>query len=181
MLVIKISVISSAFSLHKISSPIRVWYLCCTHFMLIYLNIIHFKIVGDTTCILGIIETNRWMINRYTCSIERNPFKVFINLDYKKIIMNNNQIIAVFLGRQTGKIVRLWEQEELLLWLWIVKSFVIKHMKAYYYNHATMPHIKNNGVVASCWTICSSRSSEVYSNSSKTYWKKNFFGQHPKK
>ena len=56
-----------------------------TQMMFIYLDIIHYQIVGDTKApLLRVIDTNRRVKNGYVCSIEPNHRKIFSNLDYKK-------------------------------------------------------------------------------------------------
>ena len=74
--------------------------------MFIYLDIIHYQIVGDTKApLLRVIDTNRRVKNGYVCSIEPNHRKVFSNLDYKKLLVNNIQSIAVNLRTETGRLV----------------------------------------------------------------------------
>ena len=64
--------------------------------MLIYLDIISYQIVGDTKSpLLEVIDTNRRVKHGYACSIEPNHRKVYSNLDYKKLPVNNTQSIAV--------------------------------------------------------------------------------------
>ena len=65
-----------------------------TQMMFIYLDIIHYQIVGDTKAPLLRV-----------CSIEPNHRKVFSNLDYKKLLVNNIQSIAVNLQTETGRLV----------------------------------------------------------------------------
>ena len=77
-----------------------------TQMMFIYLDIIHYQIVGDTKApLLRVIDTNRRVKNGYVCSIEPNHRKVFSNLDYKKLLVNNIQSIAVNLRTETGRLV----------------------------------------------------------------------------
>ena len=74
--------------------------------MFIYLDIIHYQIVVDTEApLLRVIDTNRRVKNGYVCSIEPNHCKVFSNLDYNKLLVNNIQSIAVNLGTETGSFV----------------------------------------------------------------------------
>ena len=74
--------------------------------MLMYLEIIHYQIVGDTKApLLRVIDTNRRVKNGYVCSIEPNHRKIFKNLDYKKILVNNIQSIAVNLRTETGRLI----------------------------------------------------------------------------
>ena len=50
--------------------------------MFIYLDTIHYQIVGDTKApLLGVIDTNRRVKHGYVCSIEPNHRKVFSKLD----------------------------------------------------------------------------------------------------
>ena len=63
-----------------------------TQMMFIYLDIIRYQIVGDTKApLLRVIDTNRRVKNGHACSIEPNHRKVFSNLDYKKLLVNNIQ------------------------------------------------------------------------------------------
>ena len=55
--------------------------------------------------LLRVIDTNRRVKNGYVCSIEPNHRKVFSNLDYKKLLVNNIQSIAVNLRTETGRLV----------------------------------------------------------------------------
>ena len=74
--------------------------------MFIYLDIIRYQIVGDTKApLLRVIDTNRRVKNGYACSIEPNHRKVFSNLDYKKLLVNNIQSIAVNLRTETSRLV----------------------------------------------------------------------------
>ena len=67
-----------------------------TQSMFIYLDIIHYQIVGDTKApLLRVIDTNRRVKNGNVCPIEPNHRKVFSNLDYKKLLGNNIQSIGV--------------------------------------------------------------------------------------
>ena len=73
--------------------------------MFIYLDIIHYQVVGDTKApFFRVIDTNRRAKNCYVCSIEPNHPKVFSNLDYKKPLVNNTQSIAVNLRTETGRL-----------------------------------------------------------------------------
>ena len=77
-----------------------------TQMMFIYLDKIHYQIVGDTKApLLRVIDTNRRVKNGYVSSIEPNHRKVFSNLDYKKLLVNNIQSIAVNLRTDTGRLV----------------------------------------------------------------------------
>ena len=77
-----------------------------TQMIFIYLDIIRYQIVGDTkTPLLRVIDTNRRVKNGDACSIEPNHLKVFSNLDYKKLLVNNIQSIAVNLQTETGRLV----------------------------------------------------------------------------
>ena len=92
-------IITIALSHHKTSSP-------TTQMMFIYLDISHYQIVGNTKALLlRVIDTNRRVKNGYACSIEPNHRKVFSNLDYKKLLVNNIQSIAVNLRTETGRLV----------------------------------------------------------------------------
>ena len=74
--------------------------------MLIYLDIIHYKFVGDTKApLLRVIDTNRRVKNCYVCSIEPNHRKVFSNLDYKNLLVKNIQSIVVYLRTEIGRLV----------------------------------------------------------------------------
>ena len=74
--------------------------------MFIYFNIAHYQIVGDTKApLLRDIDTNRRVKIGYVCSIEPNRRKVFSNLDYKKLLVNNIQSIAVNLRTEAGRLV----------------------------------------------------------------------------
>ena len=74
--------------------------------MLIYLDIIHHQIVGDTKApLLRVIDTNRRVKNGYVCSIEPNHRKVFSNLGYKTILVNDIQSIDVKLRTETSRLV----------------------------------------------------------------------------
>ena len=74
-----------------------------TQLMFIYLEIIHYQIVGDTIApLLGFIDTNRRVKNGYACTIEPNHRKVFSNLDSKKFLVNNISKISVNLHTETG-------------------------------------------------------------------------------
>ena len=62
--------------------------------------------MGDTKAsLLRVIDTNRRVKNGYVCTIEPNHRKVFNNLDYKKLLVNNIQSIAVNLRTETGRLV----------------------------------------------------------------------------
>ena len=62
--------------------------------------------MGDTKApLLRVIDTNRRVKNGYACSIESNHRKVFSNLDYKKLLVNNIQSIAVNLRTETSRLV----------------------------------------------------------------------------
>ena len=77
-----------------------------TQLMFIYLDIIHYQIVGDTKApLLRVIDTNRRVNNGNVCPIEPNHRKVFSNLDYKKLLVNNIQSIGVNLPTETGRLV----------------------------------------------------------------------------
>ena len=59
-----------------------------TQLIFIYLDIIHYQIVGDTKApLLRVIDTNRRVKNGNLCPIEPNHRKVFSNLDYKKLLV----------------------------------------------------------------------------------------------
>ena len=74
--------------------------------MFIYLDIIHYQIVGDTkTPLLRVIDTNRRVKNGYACTIEPNHRKVFSNLDFKKLLVNSISNISVSLRTETGGLV----------------------------------------------------------------------------
>ena len=74
-----------------------------TQSMFIYLDTTHHQIVGDSKApLLRVIVTNRRVKNGYACSIEPNHRKVFNNLDYKKLLVNNIQRIAVNLQTEKG-------------------------------------------------------------------------------
>ena len=71
-----------------------------------FMDIIHYQIVGDTKApLLRVIDTNRQVKNVYACSIEPNHRKIFSNLDYKKLLMNNVKSIVVKLQTGTGRLV----------------------------------------------------------------------------
>ena len=75
-----------------------------TQMMFIYLDIIYYQIVGDTKApLLRVIDTKRRVKNGYVCSIEPNHRKIFSNLDYKKLLVNNIQSIAVNLRTEAAK------------------------------------------------------------------------------
>ena len=77
-----------------------------TQMMFIYLDIISYQIMGDTKApLLRVIDTNRRVKNGYVCSIEPNHRKIFSNLDYKKLLVNNIQSIAVKLRTETARLV----------------------------------------------------------------------------
>ena len=58
--------------------------------MFIYLDIIHYQKVGDTKApLLRVIETNRRVKNGYACIVEPNRRRVFSDLDFKKLLINN--------------------------------------------------------------------------------------------
>ena len=64
--------------------------------MFIYMDIIHYQIVGDTKApLLRVIDTNRQVKHGYVCSIEPNHRKVFSKLDNKKLHLDNIQSIAI--------------------------------------------------------------------------------------
>ena len=73
----------------------------------VYLSvIIHYQIVGDTKApLLRVIDTNRRVKNGYACTIEPNHRKVFSNLDFKKLLVNNFSNISVKLRTETGGLV----------------------------------------------------------------------------
>ena len=74
--------------------------------MFIYLDIIHYQIVGDKKApLLRVFDTNRGVNNGYARSIEPNHRKVFSNLDYKKLLVSHIQRIAVNLRTETGTLV----------------------------------------------------------------------------
>ena len=77
-----------------------------TQLVYIYLDIIHYQIVGDTKSpLLIIIDTNRRVENGYACTIEPNHRKVFSNLDFKNFLVNNISNISVNLRTKTGGLV----------------------------------------------------------------------------
>ena len=77
-----------------------------TQSMFIYLDIIHYQIVGDTKApLLRVIDTNRRVKNGNVCPIEPNHRKVFSNLDYKKLLVNSIQSIGVNLRTETCRLV----------------------------------------------------------------------------
>ena len=83
-----------------------------TQLIFIYLDIIHYQIVGDTKApLLRVIDTNRRVKNGNVCPMEPNHRKVFGNLDYKKLLynkkllVNNIQSIGVNLRTKTGRLV----------------------------------------------------------------------------
>ena len=77
-----------------------------TQLMFIYLDIIQYQIVGDTKApLLRVIDTNRRVKNGYACTIEPNHRKVFSNLDFKKLLVNNISNISVNLRTETGGLV----------------------------------------------------------------------------
>ena len=70
------------------------------------MDIIHYQIVGDTKApLFRVIDTNRRVKNGYACSVEPNHRKVFSNLDYKKLLVNNIQSIVVNLRTGTSRLV----------------------------------------------------------------------------
>ena len=74
--------------------------------MFIYLDIIHHQIVDDSKApLLRVIDTNRRVKNGYVCSIEPIHRKVFSNLDYKTLLVNNIQSIEVKLRTETSRLV----------------------------------------------------------------------------
>ena len=83
-----------------------------TQLLFIYLDIIHYQIVGDTKApLLRVIDTNRRVKNGNVCPIEPNHRKVSAVsavsavLDYKKLLVNNIQSIGVNLRTETGRLV----------------------------------------------------------------------------
>ena len=111
-----------------------------TQIMFIYLDIIRYQIVGYTKApLLGVIDTNRRVKNGYACSIEPNHRKVFSNLDYKKLLVNNIQSIAVDLRTEIGRLVPFAGEGEKVDVTLKFQNFLIKIMDAYYHNQATMP------------------------------------------
>ena len=113
--------------------------------MFIYLDIIRYQIVGDTKALLlGVIDANRRMKNGYACSIEPNHRKVFSNLDYKKLLVNNIQSIAVDLRTEIGRLVPFAGEGGKVDLTLKFQNFLIKIMDAYYHNRATMPHFSGH-------------------------------------
>ena len=77
-----------------------------TQLIFFYLDIFHYQIVGDPKApLLRVIDTNRRVKNGYACTIEPNHRKVFSNLDFKKLLVNNISIISVNLRTETGGLV----------------------------------------------------------------------------
>ena len=82
--------------------------------MFVYLDIIHYQIVGDTKApLLRVIDTNRRVKNGYASTIEPNHRKVFSNLDFKKLLVNNISNISVNLRTETGGLVPFAGEEKL--------------------------------------------------------------------
>ena len=74
--------------------------------MFIYLDTIHYQIVGDTKApLLRVLDTNRRVKKGYACTIEPNHCKVFGNLDFKKLLVNKIFNIFVNLRTETGGLV----------------------------------------------------------------------------
>ena len=113
--------------------------------MFIYLDKIHYQIVGDTKKpLLRVIFTNRQVKNGYVCSIEPNHRKVFSNLDCKKLLMNNIQSIAANLRTETGRLLPFAGGGGKVGLTLNFKSCLIKIMEAYYHNQVTMPHFSGH-------------------------------------
>ena len=71
-----------------------------------YLDIILYQIVGETKETLSrVIDANRRVKNCYTCSIGPNHCKMFSNLDFKKLLVNNISDIFVNLRTDPGGLV----------------------------------------------------------------------------
>ena len=69
-----------------------------------YLDIIHYQIIGETKApLLRVID--RRVKNGYACTFEPNHRKVFSNLDFKKLLVNNISNISVNLRTETGGLV----------------------------------------------------------------------------
>ena len=70
--------------------------------MFIYLDIIHYQIVGDTKApLLRVIDTNRRVKNSYACTIEPNHPTVFSNSDFKNFLVDNISNISANLRTET--------------------------------------------------------------------------------
>ena len=102
----QVSTKHSTFSTQDLIADYPVDVCAGTHLMFIYLDIIHYQIVGDTKApLLRVIDTNRRVKNGYACTIEPNHRKVFSNLDFKKLLVNIISNISVNLRTETGGIV----------------------------------------------------------------------------
>ena len=71
-----------------------------TQLMFIYLNLIHYQIVGRKKPLLGVIDTNRRVKKGYACTIEPYHRKVFCNLGFKKLMVINIFNISVKLRKE---------------------------------------------------------------------------------
>ena len=77
-----------------------------TQLIFIYLDIIHYQIVGDTKApLLRVIDTIRRVKNGYACTIEPNHRNVFSNLDFRIFLVNNISNFSVNLRTETGGLV----------------------------------------------------------------------------
>ena len=118
-----------------------------------YLDIIHYQIVGDTKePILRVLDTNRRVKNGYACTIEPNHRKVFSNLVFKKLLVNNISIISVNLRRETGELVPFAGGGKVVLALKFQTFLQLINMDSYYHNQANLPiswAIIDNEAVAS--------------------------------
>ena len=71
--------------------------------MFTYLDIIHYQMVGDTIApLLRVNDTNRRVKNGYTSTIEPNHRKMYSNLDFERLLVNNVSNISVNLRTETG-------------------------------------------------------------------------------
>ena len=62
-----------------------------------------YQIVGDTKApLLRVIDTNCRVKNGNACTIEPNHRKVFSNLDFEKLLVNNISNVSVNLRTETG-------------------------------------------------------------------------------
>ena len=116
-----------------------------TKLMFIYLDIIHYQILGDTKApLLRVIDTNRRVKKGNVCPIEPNHRKDFSNLDYKKLLVNNIQSIGVNLRNWSSCPICGWRRKSCSN-LKISKILVlVLNMNAYYHNQATMSHFSGH-------------------------------------
>ena len=109
-----------------------------------YLDIIPYQLVGDTkAALLQVFDTNHRAKNGYACTVEPNHRKVFSNLDFKKVLVNNFSNTSVNLCTETGGLFLSLDGKNCSD-SQSSNVYFFLNMDSYYHNQANLPHFSGH-------------------------------------